>query len=81
MVAMDRLKLPPLRVGSSILSRALHEDHSALAQEPESTMVARDRIELPTRGFSVPLTLVSICVYNHLAGIARHTCTTVSDSA
>jgi len=33
MVARDRTKLPPLRVGRAILSRTSHEDRSALARE------------------------------------------------
>ena len=39
-----------------------------MQKETEEKLVARDRIELPTRGFSVPVTPSQAYNFNHLAG-------------
>ena len=55
MVARDRIKLPSLRVDSSILSCASHEDRSALAREPESTNGGQGQNRTADTGIFSPL--------------------------
>jgi len=48
---------------------------------PNFTMVARDRIELPTRGFSVLVTPFQPSSFNNLAGSLPDYCTTARNRA
>ena len=44
-------------------------------------MVARDRIELPTRGFSVPSNLSDVCEFNNLLFTINYLGSTMPDRA